>query len=104
MVTKTMNLHMLPNLAFVIIVFCSFDIWMFKGGVNTFALVTICLENNLTPGHIIVGLLEVHETTTSAMALQLQDLLEKCGLIHHVITFVKNEGNKLETMATTLNL
>jgi hypothetical protein len=25
-------------------------------------------------------------------------------LIHHVITFVKNEGNKLETMATTLNL
>jgi len=104
MVTKTMNLHMLPNLAFVIIVFCSFDIWMFKGGVNTFALVTICLEDNLTPGHIIVGLFEVHETTTSAMALQFQDLLEKCGLIHHVITFVKNEGNKLETMATTLNL
>ncbi len=77
---------------------------MFKGGVNTFALVTICLEENLTLGHIIVGLFEVHETSSSAMALQLQDLLEKCGLIHHVITFVKNEGNKFQIMATTLNL
>jgi hypothetical protein len=44
MVTKIVNLHMLPNLAFVIIVSYSFDIWMFKGGVNTFALVNTCLE------------------------------------------------------------
>jgi hypothetical protein len=51
-----------------------------------------------------VGWFGVHETTSNAMALQLQDLLEKCGLIHHVNTFVKNEGNNLRTMATTLNL
>jgi hypothetical protein len=104
MVTKTMNLHMLPNLSFVIIVSCSFDIWMFRGEVNTFALVITCLEGTLTSRHVIVGLFKVHETTSSAMALQLQDLLEKCGLIHHVITFVKNEGNNLRTMVTTLNL
>jgi hypothetical protein len=67
-------------------------------------MVITYLEKTLTHGHVIVGLFEVHETTSSAMALQLQDLLEKCGLIHHVITFVKNEGNNLETMATTLNL
>jgi hypothetical protein len=62
------------------------------------------LEETLTPTHVIVGLFKVHETINSAMALQLQDLLGKCSLIHHVITFVKNEGNNLRIMATTLNL
>jgi hypothetical protein len=36
------------------------------------------------------------------MVLQLQGLLEKFGLIHHVLAFVKNEGSNLESMATTL--
>jgi hypothetical protein len=36
------------------------------------------------------------------MTLQLQGLLEKIGLIHHVLTFVKDEGGNLGSMATTL--
>jgi hypothetical protein len=36
------------------------------------------------------------------MAFQLQSLLEKNELIHWVIMFVKNEGNNLGTMGTTL--
>jgi hypothetical protein len=36
------------------------------------------------------------------MALQLQVLLKKNDLIHCVITFVKDEGNNLGTMLTTL--
>ncbi len=36
------------------------------------------------------------------MALQLQTLLEKIGLIYCVTAFVKDEGNNLATMATTL--
>jgi hypothetical protein len=36
------------------------------------------------------------------MALQLQGLLGKFGLIHHVLAFVKDEGNNLGFMATTL--
>jgi hypothetical protein len=36
------------------------------------------------------------------MALQLQGLLEKFGLIHHVFGLVKNEGKNLGSMATTL--
>ncbi len=39
----------------------------------------------------------------SAMALQLQSLLENFGLIHQMIIFVKDEGNNLGTMATTLH-
>jgi hypothetical protein len=60
---------MLPNLAFVIIVSYSFDIWMFKGGVNTFALVITCLEDTLTPRHVIASLFKVYQTISSAMAL-----------------------------------
>jgi len=46
-------------------------------------------------------LFEVHETSNSAMALQLQPLLEMFRLIHHVIIFVKYEGNNLGTMFIT---
>jgi hypothetical protein len=38
MVKKTMD-HVLSNLAFAIMVFASFDLWMSHGGVDTFALV-----------------------------------------------------------------
>jgi len=41
-------------------------------------------------------LFEVQET------LQLQGLLEKFGLIHHVFAFVKDEGRNLGSMAMTL--
>jgi hypothetical protein len=47
-------------------------------------------------------LFEVHETSNSAMALQLQPLLETFGLIHCVIIFVKYEGNNLGTMSIAL--
>jgi hypothetical protein len=36
------------------------------------------------------------------MTLQLQGLLERIGLIHCVLTFVKDEGRDLGSMATTL--
>ncbi len=36
------------------------------------------------------------------MALQLQGLLEKFGLIHCVLTFVKDEGKNLGSMAMAL--
>ncbi len=52
--------------------------------------------------HATIGLFEVNETTDSCMAQQLQYLLEKFGLIHQVLALVKNEGNNLAYMATTL--
>jgi hypothetical protein len=32
--------------------------------------------------HVIMGLFEVHETFGQSMAIQLQSLLEKYGLLH----------------------
>jgi hypothetical protein len=78
---------------------------MFRGGVNTFALVINYLDEAWTPRHATDNLFEVHETTSgNAMTLQFQSLLENFGLIHWVIAFVKHEGNNLGTMATTLQL
>jgi hypothetical protein len=45
--------------------------------------------------HATIGLFEVHETTKLSMAL-----FEKYDLMHYVITFVKNEGNNLMSLAS----
>jgi hypothetical protein len=44
MVQKTMDLHVLSNLETTTIVFASFDLWMSKGGVNTFVLIINYLD------------------------------------------------------------
>jgi hypothetical protein len=97
-----MNLHVLPNVEFVAIIFYNFGLWMFRGGMETFALVNNYLDETWTLRHANVGLFEVHETIGNAMVLQQQVLLEKNGLIYHVIAFMKDEGNHLKTMVITL--
>jgi hypothetical protein len=92
-----MNLHVLPNFKYAF-----FDFWMCIGGMDTFALVINYLDETWTPMHVIIGLFEVHKTIGNTIVLQLLILLEKIGLIYCVINFVKNEGNNLGTMATTL--
>ncbi len=62
MVKKTMDHHVLSNLATVIVVSTSFDLWMFYDGVDTFVLVINFLNDNWVPMHVIVELFEVNET------------------------------------------
>lgn len=52
--------------------------------------------------HVTTWLFELHETSEQSMAIQLQSLLEKYGLLHQVIAFVKDEGSNLTIMATIL--
>jgi hypothetical protein len=40
-ITNTMNLHVLPNLESTTIISCSFDLWMSRDGVDTFAWLLI---------------------------------------------------------------
>jgi len=101
-VTKTMHLDVMSFLEFVAIVSCNFNFWMFRGGMDTFALVINYLDETCTPRHANVGLFEVHEIISSAMVLQLRVLLKNFGLIHHVLVFVKDESNKLGTMVVEL--
>jgi hypothetical protein len=41
----------------------SFDLWMFKGAYDVFALVTIFLNNDWQPKHVTIGLFEATKTT-----------------------------------------
>jgi uncharacterized membrane protein (DUF441 family) len=65
-------------------------------------LVINYLDEGWTPRHVILRLFEMHKTTSSTMALQLQTLLEIFELTHHVIAFVKDKGVNLGSMAITL--
>jgi hypothetical protein len=81
MVTKSMDIHVLPKFISVTIVYASFDLWMSRGGIDTFALVI----------NYFIETWEVNETTSLCMAQQLQFLLEKFGLIHRVLIFIKDD-------------
>ncbi len=68
-----------------------------------FALVINFLNESWTLVHVTMGLFEMKETNEQSMIIQLESLFSKFRLIHHVIAFVKDEGNNLTTMASTLH-
>ncbi len=81
-VTKCMEMHVFPKFTSATIVYISFDLWMLRGGVDTFTLVINYLIEVWELMHVTVGLLKVNETTSLYMAQQLQSLVEKFCLIH----------------------
>ncbi len=98
MVIKNMKLHVLLHLVESMTMSTNFDVWIFKGDMDTFGLIINYLTDLYTPMHATIGLFEVHETTKLSMAL-----FEKYDLLHYVIAFVKYEGNNLMSMATSLH-
>jgi len=77
-----MEMHVFPKFTSATIVYISFDLWMLRGGVDTFTLVINYLIEVWELMHVTVGLLKVNETTSLYMAQQLQSLVEKFCLIH----------------------
>ncbi len=75
---------------------------VFRGVVDIFSLMINVLNESWNPIDISVGLFEVDETNGKNMVVQFESLLSNFGLMHHVITFMKDEINHLSTMATTL--
>jgi hypothetical protein len=61
MITMCMDMHVLPKLVSASIVSTSFDLWMSKGVVNTFALVINYLIKTWEPMHIVIEFFEVNE-------------------------------------------
>ncbi len=101
MVKRTLDLHVFPNLAFATTIFTSFDMWMFKDNVDTFAFVMNFLNQSWTPSHVIVNLFEVNETNEQSMVIQLESLFSKFGLMHHLTAYVNEKGNNLMTTTST---
>jgi hypothetical protein len=53
--------------------------------------------------HNTMGLFEVNETTGQSMDIQLQVLLDKFGLLHQFIAFVKDESTNIFAMVVALH-
>jgi hypothetical protein len=75
---------------------------MLRGNINTFVLIVHFLNDKWEPYPIIVRFFETIDTSRNAMAIQVNDVLAKHGLNTHVLAYVKDEGNNLATMTSTL--
>jgi hypothetical protein len=61
MVRKIMDQHILPNLAFLITISSSFELWMFYANMDTFVLIIKILNETWVFMHIAMGLFEMNE-------------------------------------------
>jgi hypothetical protein len=67
-VKKTKEKYVLPSLTSCVTCTTSFNLWMFHGGHDTFAMVVNFIDNLWEPTHVRMGIFEVHNTTIVAMA------------------------------------
>jgi len=77
---------------------------MSKGAYDVFALVINFLNNDWQPKHVTIGLFEVTETTSQALARSLTKLLDKYGLRKKIIAYVKDEGSNFNAITITLKV
>jgi len=75
---------------------------MSRGGVDTFILIVHFLNDKWEPCHVTIGFFEIANTSRSAMALQVNDVLAKHGLNACVLAYVKDERSNLSTMTFVL--
>jgi hypothetical protein len=59
----------------------SFHLWMYKAKVDTFVMIVHFLNDQWEPCHITIRFFEITNTTKSAMALQVNDVFAKHGLV-----------------------
>jgi hypothetical protein len=80
----------------------SFDLWMSKGGVDTFVLIILFLNHNWELGHVTIDLFETSKTSRAAMAIQVNEVLATYGLNVKILAYVKDEGNNISTMISVI--
>ena len=75
---------------------------MLKGAYDIFALVVNFLNADWVPTHVTLVLFKACDTSGAAMAVQLQQLLDKYNLRNQILCYVKDEGSNLVTMTNAL--
>ncbi len=76
-------------------IIATFDLWMSKGALDTFALVINFLTLDWEPKHVTIGLFEAKRTFGVNLVGQLQTLFEEYRLTNKIICYVKDEGTYL---------
>jgi hypothetical protein len=75
---------------------------MSKGIYDIFALVINFLDEYWQPKKVTISLFEAIKTTSQALVRNLRKFLDSYGLSKKIITYIKDEGENLNSMTTTL--
>jgi len=75
-----MTTYVQPTLANYISTTYIFDLWMSKGARDVFAIAMNFISNDWEAKHVTIRLFEVSDMSDVAMALKLQELLDKLPL------------------------
>jgi hypothetical protein len=102
MMDKTKEICVIPTLASCIICKCSFDLWMFCAGFNTFAIVVSFINASWEQFHVTIGIFVVHNIASVAMENQVKLLLNSFSLLDKIIAYVKDERYNLNTLTFAL--
>jgi hypothetical protein len=81
----------------------SFHLGVSKYGHDTFSFVINFINSHWVPCHVVVGFFEAIDTFGVAMAAQLKELLLFYNLLDKLITYMKDEGGNLSTLARALS-
>jgi hypothetical protein len=91
-VKKTREKYVLPSLTLCVTCTTSFNLWMSRGGHDTFVMVVIFINNLWEPTHVTLGIFKVHNIIVASMANQVRILLNSFCLLDKVIAYVKDKG------------
>jgi hypothetical protein len=94
-------IYVLPKLINYIFT-TSFDLWIFKGIHDIFAIVINFLGFDWYPKHVTIGLFEITETTCQTLANNLRELFDQYGLKKNIVLYVKTGVLNLNAMIIAL--
>ena len=80
MLAKTMDRYVLPLISSCQTASITFDLWMFRTGWDTFALVVNFIDDCWVPRHVTVGLFEAQDTSGASLAEIVKPLLDEFKL------------------------
>jgi hypothetical protein len=75
---------------------------MSKFGCHNFALVINFIDDPCVPCHVTIALFEAQDTSNVVLTIQVESLLIEVNLTNKIITYVKDEGESLNTLAIVL--
>jgi hypothetical protein len=97
-----MTTYVQSTLTYYILATYTFGLWMSKEARDVFVVVLNFISSDWEAKLVTIGLFEVSNMSSVAMAPKLQELLDRFSLTHNFFAFVKDERSNLHTCASTL--
>jgi hypothetical protein len=102
MFVKVMEKYVLPTIAKCATTIASFNLWMSRFGCHNFALVINFIDDPWVPYHVTIALFEAQGTSNVVLTIQVESFLIEVNLTNKIITYIKDEGGSLNTLAIVL--